>query len=252
MKFQTILLEREGLVGRLTLNRPDKRNAVNATMIGEIAEAFACGLAGAEALVLAGAGTSFSAGLDLAEHAGRSAEQTMAISARWHRVIETIGRGPPAVIVALTGHVIGGGLEIAAAAHIRIAEADCHFALPEGRHGIFVGGGASVHVGRLIGTSRLMEMMLTGRTIDADEALRIGLVHYVVPPGTALQRALDVATTVAGNAPLSNMMILQALPRIAAMAPTEGLFTESLAVALTQSSDDARERMMQFLEKRSA
>lgn len=249
MEFDTILLSRDGPVGRLTLNRPGKRNAVNAAMIGEIATALAGGIGSMSALVLTGAGTSFSAGLDLSEHAGRSAEQAMAVSARWHRVMETIGRGPPPVIAALTGHVIGGGLEIAAAAHIRIAEADCRFALPEGRHGIFVGGGASVNVSRLIGASRLMELMLTGRTFDAEEALRIGLVHHLVPPGMAVARATEVAATVAGNAPLSNLMMLQALPRIAAMAPAEGLFTESLAVALAQSSDEARARMLGFVNR---
>ena len=95
------------------------------------------------------------------------------------------------------------------------------------------GGGASVRVGRLIGASRLIEMMLTGRMVEADEALRIGLVHHVVPPGTALARAQEIAASVVENAPLSNLMMLNALPRIAAMAPTEGLFTETLAVALT-------------------
>ncbi len=252
MDFQTIALEASGPVACLTLNRPAKRNAVNDTMIREIADAFATGLGGAAALVITGAGSSFSAGLDLAEHSQRDAQQAMATSAYWHRVIETIGRGPPVVVAALAGHVIGGGLEIAAAAHIRIAEADCRFALPEGRRGIFVGGGASVNVGRLIGASRLMEIMLTGRVVEAEEALRIGLVHRVVAPGTALATAREVAATVAENAPLSNLMMLQAIPRIAAMAPAEGLFTESLAVALAQSSPEAQARMRDFLEKRSA
>lgn len=252
MDFKTITLETSGPVACLTLNRPAKRNAVNDAMIREIAEAFATGLGDAAAVVLTGAGSSFSAGLDLAEHALRDAEQAMAISAYWHRVIGSIGRGPPVVVAALSGHVIGGGLEIAAAAHIRIAEADCKFALPEGRRGIFVGGGASVNVGRLIGASRLMEIMLTGRVVDAEEALRIGLVHRLVPPGTALDTARSVAMGVAQNAPLSNLMMLQAIPRIAAMAPTEGLFTESLAAALAQSSPEAKARMTAFLDKHRA
>lgn len=252
MTLKTIRLQIEGRIGRLSLARAEKRNAINDLMLGEIASVFAGELGEVSALILDAEGSTFCAGLDLAEHAARSPEQAMATSARWHRVVEAIGRGPPPVIAALKGHVIGGGLEIAAAAHIRIAEADCRFALPEGRHGIFVGGGASVTVGRLIGTSRMMEMMLTGRIVDAEEALRIGLVHHVVPVGTALERAQAMAATVAENAPLSNLMMLQALPRIAEMAPAEGMFTESLAVALTQSSGEAAERMRRFIEKRHA
>jgi len=252
MTFKTITLQIDGRIGRLSLARPEKRNAINESMLGEIASAFMGGLDGVAALILDAEGATFCAGLDLAEHAVRSPEQAMATSARWHRVVETISRGPPPVIAALKGHVIGGGLEIAAAAHIRIAEADCKFALPEGRHGIFVGGGASVTVGRLIGASRMMEMMLTGRVVDAEEAVRIGLVHHVVPVGAALDRAREIAETVAQNAPLSNLMMLQALPRIAEMAPAEGMFTESLAVALTQSSGEAAERMRRFLDKRHA
>ena len=252
MTLKTIRLQIEGRIGRLSLARAEKRNAINDLMLGEIASVFAGELGEVSALILDAEGSTFCAGLDLAEHAARSPEQAMATSAHWHRVVEAIGRGPPPVIAALKGHVIGGGLEIAAAAHIRIAEADCRFALPEGRHGIFVGGGASVTVGRLIGTSRMMEMMLTGRIVDAEEALRIGLVHHVVPVGTALERAQAMAATVAENAPLSNLMMLQALPRIAEMAPAEGMFTESLAVALTQSSGEAAERMRRFIEKRHA
>jgi len=252
MDFNTIILNVEGPVGHLTLSRPEKRNAISESMLEELAAAFAGGLRDVAALVLDGSGPSFSAGLDLSEHATRSPAEAMAISARWHRLVEMIARGPPPVIAALRGHVIGGGLEIAAAAHIRVAEADCVFSLPEGRHGVFVGGGASVTVGRLIGPGRMMELMLTGRLVDAEEALRIGLLHHIVPTGGALARAREIAATVATNAPLSNLMIMRALPSIAAMAPAEGMFTESLAVALTQSSEEARARMLRFLEKRDA
>jgi enoyl-CoA hydratase/carnithine racemase len=250
MEFETITLAQEGRVATLTLNRPAKRNAMNDRMIQEIARVFTERPGGFEAVVLAGAGPSFSAGLDLSEHSLRSPAEAMQTSALWHRVTGLIEGGGIPVIAALHGHVVGAGLETAASAHIRIAEEGCQFALPEGRRGIFVGGGASVRVSRLVGASRLMEMMLTGRMVDATEALRIGLVHHLVPPGEALARAQAVAATVADNAPLSNLMMLNALPRIAEMAPTEGLFTETLAVALAQTSPEAQARMRDFLERR--
>ena len=251
MDFETIELTQAGRVATLMLNRPAKRNAMNDRMIGEIGRVFTDRPGGFEAVVLAGAGLAFSAGLDLSEHSQRGPREAMETSALWHRITGLIENGGVPVIAALHGHVVGAGLETAASAHIRIAEEGCKFALPEGRRGIFVGGGASVRVGRLIGASRLIEMMLTGRMVEADEALRIGLVHHIVPPGTALARAQEVAASVVENAPLSNLMMLNALPRIAAMAPTEGLFTETLAVALTQTSPEAQARMTEFLERRS-
>ena len=249
MSFETILFELASPIAVLTLNRPAKRNAVNAQMLAEIGAVLSdCGDA-TRALVLCGAQPSFSAGLDLSEHVSRTPLQAMEVSRLWHRITDRIQHGGVPVVAALTGHVIGAGLEIAASCHIRIAEEDCVFSLPEGKRGIFVGGGASVRVSRLIGESRLMEMMLTGRTVAAEEALRIGLVHHIVPKGHSLDRAREIALAVANNAQLSNMMILSALPRIAAMSPAEGMFTESLAVALTQTSNEAPRRMGEFLKR---
>ena len=251
MSFEAIKWTLEGRVGTLRLNRPQKHNAVNERMIREIDAALDVDPIVVGAVAMVGEGANFSAGLDLSEHIERDAWGAMEISRLWHCITDRIQhRGVP-VISALSGHVIGAGLEIAASTHIRIAEENCQFALPEGRRGIFVGGGASVRVARLIGESRLMEMMLTGRTIGAEEALRIGLVHHVVPVGTALLRAQETASIITENAPLSNLMMVTALPRIAAMPPAEGLFTEALAVALAQTSPDAKARMGEFLRRGS-
>jgi enoyl-CoA hydratase/carnithine racemase len=165
-------------------------------------------------------------------------------------VTEAILQSPVPVVAALHGAVIGAGLELAASAHIRIAEAGARYSLPEGRRGIFVGGGASVRVGRLIGASRMMEMMLTGRDVEADEGLRIGLSHRLVATGEAREHALTVARQIASNAPLSNQMIMSALAHIDDMPAQAGLFTESLVAALTQTSPDARTRMEDFLDRR--
>jgi enoyl-CoA hydratase/carnithine racemase len=149
------------------------------------------------------------------------------------------------------GAVVGGGLELATATHVRVAEPSCFYALPEGQRGIYVGGGASVRVARIIGEGRMAEMMLTGRSYNADEGQAMGLSHHRVGTGEALAKAKELALRIAANAPLSNYAILNALPRIADMSMSDGLFTESLMAALAQTSDEARNRMRDFLEKRA-
>jgi enoyl-CoA hydratase/carnithine racemase len=124
------------------------------------------------------------------------------------------------------------------------------FQRPEGRRGIFVGGGASVRVGRILGADRLVEMMLTGRRYGAEEGLALGLTHYAVGEGEALGRAREIAARIATNAPLSNYVMIQALARIEDMSKADGLFTESLCAALTQTSPDAQEGLSAFLQKR--
>ncbi|MEK9723427.1 MAG: crotonase/enoyl-CoA hydratase family protein, partial [Rhodospirillaceae bacterium] len=189
--------------------------------------------------------------LDLREHVARNAEGTMRHSRRWHAVMDRIQYGGLPVVSALTGAVIGGGLELATATHVRVAEPSAFFQLPEGRRGIFVGGGASVRVGRILGADRMIEMMLTGRRYGAEEGLALGLAHYVVGDGEALDTARDLARRIATNAPLSNYIMIQALSRIEDMAKADGLFTESLCAAITQTSPDALEGLQAFLEKRA-
>ena len=154
------------------------------------------------------------------------------------------------VVSAMAGAVIGGGLELAAATHVRIAEPSVIFQLPEGRRGIFVGGGATVRIGRILGPDRMIEMMLTGRKYGAAEGLALGLCHYSVGAGEAMALAEELAGKIADNASLSNYVMIQAIARIGDMAKADGLFTESLCAALTQTSRDAEEGLRAFLEKR--
>ena len=156
------------------------------------------------------------------------------------------------VIAVLHGAVVGGGLELASSAHIRVAERSTFYALPEGSRGIYVGGGASVRLSRLIGVARMMDMMLTGRTYGAEEGVSLGFSQYLVEPGEGLARAVALAHRAAENAPLTNFAILQALPRIAAASPETGLLMESLMSAIAQGSDEAKKRLADFLEKRAA
>jgi enoyl-CoA hydratase/carnithine racemase len=156
------------------------------------------------------------------------------------------------VIAVLKGAVIGGGLELACAVHLRVAERSTFYALPEGQRGIFVGGGGSVRLPRLIGVSRMMDMMLTGRSYDADAGQVMGLSHYLVEPGRGLDKALELARKVCGNAPMTNFAVMHALPRIAESDPATGYFTESLMAAIAQGDEEAKRRIGDFLAKRAA
>jgi enoyl-CoA hydratase/carnithine racemase len=152
----------------------------------------------------------------------------------------------------LFNKVVGGGLELAAATHIRVAERSSYYALPEGSRGIYVGGGASVRLPKLIGTARVMDMMLTGRTYGAEEGQAIGLSHYLVEPGAGLTKGIELAEKIATNAPLTNFAIMHVLPRIAESDPASGYLAEALMAAIAQGSDEAKARLKDFLEKRSA
>jgi enoyl-CoA hydratase/carnithine racemase len=241
----------DGAVATLTMNRPDKRNAMCDALLNAIDDFYARPPDGVRVVVLTGSGGHFCSGLDLAEHTARDAETTMRHSRNWHRVMEAVQFGGLVTVSAMEGAVIGGGLELATATHVRIAEPSVIFQLPEGRRGIFVGGGASVRVGRILGADRMIEMMLTARKYGAQEGLRLGLTHYAVGDGEALPLARELAARIASNAPLSNYIMVQALSRIADMATADGLFAESLCAAITQTSQDATEGLKAFLEKRA-
>lgn len=235
----------------LTMNRPAKRNAMCDELLGEIDAFFSSPPKGVKVVVLTGTAGHYCSGLDLSEHVSRDAEGTMHHSRGWHKVMERIQLGGLPVVSAMFGAVIGGGLELATCTHVRIAEPSTIFQLPEGRRGIFVGGGASVGVGRILGADRMIEMMLTGRKYNAEEGLALGLTHYSVGEGEALPMALELAAKIAKNAPLSNYIMIQALSRIGDMSRQDGLFTESLCAAITQTSPDAVEGLAAFLEKRN-
>jgi (methylthio)acryloyl-CoA hydratase len=242
--------ERRDEIAILTLARPQKRNALDDTTILGIERFFTTLPNDVRAVVIRGEGEHFSAGLDLGELTHRDAAEGMQHSRMWHRVFESIQFGKVPAVAVLHGAVVGGGLELAAAAHIRVAERSTYYALPEGSRGIFLGGGGSVRLPRLIGVSRVMELMLTGRTYSAAEGQAIGLSHHLVRNGAGLAKGIELAKQIAGNAPLSNYAIMQALPRIAESDPASGYLAESLMAAVAQDSADAKARLKDFLEKR--
>lgn len=247
------LLTRElhGDVALIGLNRPEKRNAISDAVVEELDAAVTWAEASAKAAVLYGHGPHFCAGLDLAEHVRKTPIEGVRGSRRWHQVFGRIQRGGIPWFAALHGAVVGGGLELAASTHVRVAEASAFFALPEGQRGIFVGGGGSVRCARLMGVARMTDLMLTGRAIDTDTAERWNLINYAVPEGQALDRALALAAQAATNAEISNYAIVHALPRIAEMGSDDGLFVESFVASFTATTPEADERLRAFLEKRA-
>jgi enoyl-CoA hydratase/carnithine racemase len=247
-QLDLLRIEQRGAVLHVRLNRAAKRNAINDALVAQIHTAFVNVPESARVVVLSGDGEHFCAGLDLSELGDRSIAEGIVHSRSWHTAFEQVQFGRVPVIAVLHGAVVGGGLELASSAHIRVAEASAFYALPEGQRGLFVGGGGSMRVPRLIGASRMADMMLTGRVYGADEGLRIGMSQYVVEEGLGLETAFALAEKVATNAPLSNFAVMHALPRIAEMSHGDGLFTESLMAAIAQGDDAAKGRMRAFLD----
>ena len=235
----------------LRLNRPAKRNAISDALIGQIHTAFLNLPADVRAVVVSGAGDHFCAGLDLSELVERDIHAAVLHSRGWHAAFDAIQYGRVPVVSVLHGAVVGGGLELAASCHIRVAEPSAYFGLPEGQRGIFVGGGGSVRIPRLMGTARMTDMMLTGRVFDAQEGERAGLVQYLVNEGEGLTKGIALAQKMAGNSPMTAFAVMHALPRIVEQSPAEGLFTESLMAAVASSTPEAQVRLKAFLEGRA-
>jgi len=251
MNYQDIHLEIRGPVAVVRLSRPAKRNALSDGLVAELRHVFENLPDTVRAAVLDGEGDHFCAGLDLSELKDRDAGEGLHHSRMWHSALEQVQYGPVPVIAALHGAVVGGGLELASACHIRVADESAFFALPEGSRGIFVGGGGAVRIPRLIGVARMADMMLTGRVYNAQDGERIGFAEYLVPKGTASKKAFELAQRVAENAPLTNYALMHALPRIAEQPADQGFLTEALMAAIAQSAPEAKDRVRAFLEGRA-
>ena len=180
-----------------------------------------------------------------------SAAEGVLHSRTWHEAFARIQFGKVPVVAVLHGAVVGGGLELACAAHVRVAEPSAFYALPEAQRGIFVGGGGAVRLPRIIGAHRMADMMLTGRVYSAEEGVALGLSTYLEPAGQGLAKAIELARKMAANAPMTNFAVMHALPRIAELGQDAGLFMESLIAGIAQSEPEAKARMTSFLEKRA-
>src|SRR3977135_373840 len=208
-------IETAGSVLSVGLNSPAKRNALNDGIILAIQDCFSDLPEEIGAVVIHGIGEHFSSGLDLSELTEHDATDGLRHSQMWHRVFDRIQYSRVPVIAALKGAVIGGGLEMGCAAHIRGAEPQAHFALPEGQRGIFVGGGGSVRLPRLIGVARMTARMLTGRVYSATEGAAYGFAQYLTGEGNALAKAFELANRVAATATLTNFAVVPRLTLVA-------------------------------------
>lgn len=244
----------DGNIWVVTLNRPQKRNALDIETIEELVEFFSkAPRAGVAAVVLAGNGDHFCAGLDLVEHhkEDRSPQEFMHVCMRWHEAFNKMEYGGVPVIAALQGAVVGGGLELASSAHIRVMDQSTYFALPEGQRGLFTGGGATIRVADLIGKSRMIDMMLTGRVYQGEEAERLGLAQYRVE-GSSLEKAMELARQAAANLPLTNFAICSAISHMQNMSALDAAYAEAVVAGVVNTQSAARERLEAFANKTAA
>lgn len=249
--FRNVAVDRQpDGVWIVTLNRPDKRNALNAETIEELVTLFSGAMtAGARAIVLTAAGPHFCAGLDLVEHhrADRSPAEFWQLCLRWHEAFNKMEYGGVPVIAALKGAVVGGGLELASAAHVRVADPSTYFALPEGQRGLFTGGGATIRVTDLIGKARMIDMMLTGRVYQGQEAIDLGLAQYLVED--SLAHAIALARRCAENLPLTNFAICSAISHMQNMSALDAAYAEACVAGVINTQPEARERLEAFANK---
>lgn len=232
----------------VTLDCPQKRNALDSVAIDELVTLFtAIPRSGVRAVVLAAEGEHFCAGLDLVEHheEDRSPAAFMHLCLRWHEAFNKMEYGGVPVIAALKGAVVGGGLELASSAHVRVADASTYFALPEGQRGLFTGGGATIRVAGLVGKARMIDMMLTGRIYRGQEAVDVGLAQYLVE-GSSLETAIALAKRAAENLPLSNFAICSAISHIGNMSALDASYPEAVVAGIVNTQPDARARLDAF------
>jgi (methylthio)acryloyl-CoA hydratase len=240
-------------IATVSLNRPAKRNALDAATIEELVDLFtAIPRAGVRAVVLRAEGTHFCAGLDLVEHfkEDRQPADFMHLCLRWHEAFNKMEYGGVPIIAALKGAVVGGGLELASAAHVRVADPTTYFALPEGQRGLFTGGGATIRVADLVGKARMIDMMLTGRIYRGEEAVSVGLCQYLVPDSEA--RAMELARATAAHPPLTNFAICSAISHMQNMSALDAAYAEAVVAGIVNTQDAARGRLEAFANKTAA
>ena len=248
------ITERDNGVFIVSLNRPSKRNALDIKTIEELVAFFSSAhQRGVRAVVLTGAGNHFCAGLDLIEHwkQDRTPDEFMHVCLRWHEAFNKMEYGGVPIIAALSGAVVGGGLELASSAHIRVMDQSTYFALPEGQRGIFTGGGATIRVSDLIGKSRMIDMILTGRVYQGQEASDLGLAQYITD-GSSFDFALELADKIAANLPLTNFAICSAISHLNNMSGIDAAYAEAVVAGVVNTQPAARERLEAFANKTAA
>jgi enoyl-CoA hydratase len=252
MAYQSLLFEPKDGLAIVSLNRPDKLNALNDELMRELADvadrlATEAGIKGA---ILTGAGKAFAAGADIGDLAGQGPFDGKARALTGQAVLRRLETCGKPVLAAINGFALGGGCELAMACHIRIASETAKFGQPEVKLGITPGYGGTQRLPRLVGKGVALELILTGRTIDANEALRIGLVTKVVPAADLLREAEQLLRTILSNAPLAIRLALEAVERGMDVSLEEGLLLEANHFGLLAATRDMKEGLSAFLAKR--
>lgn len=246
-----VLTEMRDDVALLTVNRPDKKNALSLDVVRALGAAFDDLAAGSAArcVVLTGAGDCFVAGADIAELRARGAEESLqGINSGLFRKIEDF---PWPVVAAVRGWALGGGMELAMACDLRIAGASARFGQPELNLGILPAAGGMHRLPALVGMGMAKDLVLTGRIIDAPEALRAGLVSRVVPDDKLMDEAMAAARAVAGMAPMATRLAKGIMNSLFRVRPDTAFTMETAAQAVLFESEEKKRRMTDFLEKKS-
>ncbi|MFC4348574.1 enoyl-CoA hydratase [Kordiimonas lipolytica] len=251
MTFETILLDKQEGVGLITLNRPDALNALNSKLLQELGEALLALDADAEigAIVVTGSEKAFAAGADIKEMSSRSFAEVLKMD-MFAEINNVFARVRKPVIAAVSGYALGGGCEIAMACDFIIAAENAKFGQPEIKLGVIPGIGGSQRLTRLVGKSKAMDMMLTGRMMDASEAERSGLVSRVLPTEDMLDSAMEVASSIADLSAPSVALAKEATNRALETTLAEGLLFERRAFHSLFATEDQKEGMNAFIEKR--
>jgi enoyl-CoA hydratase len=254
MNYQTLRVEQEGNIAVVTIDRPEKQNALNAAVRRELVSAVA-GLASDDSvrvLVLTGAGDkAFVAGADIGEFEGRTPlEQRESMTAV--RVFDAVAACPKPTIAMINGYALGGGCELALACDMRVAAETARLGQPEINLGIIPGGGGTQRLPRVVGMGQAMRLVLTGELVDGQEAARIGLVDLVYPAGELRSRTLEIAARIAAKSPVALRLAKEAVRAAAEMPLSTGLAYETELFVTCFASDDRREGVEAFLAKRTA
>jgi len=255
MTFQTLLVEVTDGVATVTVNRPDKLNALNDVVVAELSQAALALKAdpAVKGVILTGAGPKgFVAGADIGELAQQGVGDARERALKGQAMVsafETMGKP---VVAAVNGFALGGGCELAMGCHVRIASETAKFGQPEVKLGLTAGYGGTQRLPRLVGRGRALHLLLTGETIDAQEAYRIGLVTKVVPPDQLLPEAAKLLRTILANGPVAVALTTEAVHRGSDHSLADGLRVEADVFGVVAATEDMKEGTKAFLEKRPA
>ena len=253
MPYQFVTLDVADRIATITVNRPDKLNALNGATIAGLDAAISEARARDDvaAVILTGAGRAFVAGADISEIVATDALEARALARRGQEMMRKFETSPKPTVAAVNGFALGGGCELAMACHVRVASEAAKFGQPEVKLGIVPGYGGTQRLPRLVGKGRALQLLLTAETIDAAEAHRIGLVNRVVPAAELLGAARTMLQQVLANGALAVALCIEAVDRGLDMGLDDGLAFEANSFGLLAATADMREGMTAFLEKRA-